>query len=525
MLEKINFMRLYLSLILSFLVTSLVAQNKSASKYSEMVTATALKKHLNIIASDSMMGRETGTEGQRMAAQYIQSQFDRIGLKPLPGMSGFQQMYPLRSDSMEESSLSLFGETFKYETDFLVPITENHSSETIADRIIFVGYGIDDNAYSDYNNKDVKGKVVVFFNGEPMRKDRRMAEGNSASLEMKLIAAQNRGAVGAIILDKSSDRFNARLAGKSRRTGMYYAADLAETDNLPHIYMLPASIQKLFGNDYDNILDAAKANMMLNELVAEVGASCKLTIRKSSTIVEASNVVGMIEGTEKKDEYVFITAHYDHLGIRNGKIYNGADDDGSGTVSVIQMAEAFAKAAKEGNGPKRSVVFMTVSGEEKGLWGSEYYSEHPIVPLEKTSVDLNIDMIGRVDTERKKSDTGNYVYVVGHDKISSELSEINEKVNAKTTKLTLDYKFDDPNDPNRIYYRSDHYNFARKGVPVLFFYDGMLKSDYHQPTDDTKFIHWSLFEKRARMIFHTCWEMANRDQMLKRDLGIPEGIR
>jgi Zn-dependent M28 family amino/carboxypeptidase len=114
---------------------------------------------------------------------------------------------------------------------------------------------------------------------------------------------------------------------------------------------------------------------------------------------------------------------------------------------------------------------------------------------------------------------------VGHDKISSELSEINEKVNAKTTKLTLDYKFDDPNDPNRIYYRSDHYNFARKGVPVLFFYDGMLKSDYHQPTDDIKFIHWSLFEKRARMIFNTCWEMANRDQMLKRDLGIPEGIR
>ena len=511
----------------SFLICSvgLMAQSKTAGKYADLVTATSLKKHLNIIASDSMMGRETGTEGQRMAAEYIQNQFDRIGLRPLPGMGGFQQLYPLRIDSMEGSSLSIFGENFKYETDYLVPITDNHSAEVYAEYIIFVGYGIDDNAYSDYSNKKVDGKVVVFFSGEPMRKGQKLAEGNSASLEMKLIAAQNRGAVGAIILDRSNDRFNQRLAAKSRKTGMYYAADLTEKNILPHIFMLPSSIQKLFGKDYDSFIDAAKADMMLNELMAEEYAKIQLVIRKSSTIIEASNVAGMIEGTEKKDEYVFVTAHYDHLGVRNGKIYNGADDDGSGTVSVIQMAEAFAKAAKEGNGPKRSIVFMTVSGEEKGLWGSEYYSEHPIVPLEKTSVDLNIDMIGRVDTERKKSDTGSYVYVVGHDKISSELSEINERVNSKTTKLTLDYKFDDPKDPNRIYYRSDHYNFARKGVPVLFFYDGMLKADYHQPTDDTKLIHWTLFEKRAKMIFHTCWEMANRDQMLKRDLGIPEGIR
>lgn len=518
-------MRLIFTVIAVVFSTAAIAQTKTSAKYADIITATALKKHLAIIASDSMMGRETGTEGQRMAAEYIQNQFDRIGLKPLPGMSGFQQLYPLRSDSMEAASLSMFGETFKYETDFLVPITDNHSSESYADKIVFIGYGIDDNAYSDYNNKDVKGKVVVFFNGEPIRKEMKIAEGNSATLEMKLIAAQNKGAVAAIILDRGTDKFNARLTAKSRKTGMYYAADLMESNTLPHIYMMPASIRKLFGNDFDNIVDAAKANMMLNELAAEADAKFNLVIRKSIATIEASNVAGMIEGTEKKDEYIFITAHYDHLGIRNGKIYNGADDDGSGTVSVIQMAEAFAKAAKDGNGPKRSVVFMTVSGEEKGLWGSEYYSEHPIVPLEKTSVDLNIDMIGRVDTERKKSDTGNYVYVVGHDKISSELSEINEKVNAKTTKLTLDYKFDDPKDPNRIYYRSDHYNFARKGVPVLFFYDGMLKADYHQPTDDTKLIHWALFEKRAKMIFNTCWEMANKDQMLKRDLGMPEGVR
>ena len=168
---------------------------------------------------------------------------------------------------------------------------------------------------------------------------------------------------------------------------------------------------------------------------------------------------------------------------------------------------------------------MTVSGEEKGLWGSEYYSDNPFFPLDKTTVDLNIDMIGRVDTERTSADTLNYVYVIGHDKISSDLSIINEGVNNKYTNLVLDYKFDDPNDKNQIFFRSDHYNFARKGVPILFFYDGMLKADYHKPTDTVDKINWALLEKRSRMIFHTAWEMANRDAMLKRDTPLNMGTR
>jgi Zn-dependent M28 family amino/carboxypeptidase len=198
-------------------------------------------------------------------------------------------------------------------------------------------------------------------------------------------------------------------------------------------------------------------------------------------------------------------------------IYYGADDDGSGTVGVMQMAEAFMSAAKSGVQPRRTIVFMTVSGEEKGLWGSDYYSEHPLFSLEKTSVDLNIDMIGRVDTERKLADTLNYIYVIGHDKLSSELPVINESVNKLYTNLTLDYKYDDPKDLNQIYYRSDHYNFAKKGVPVLFFYDGMLQSDYHKPTDTVDKINFELMAKRAKLVFHTAWVMANKDSMLKRD--------
>jgi Zn-dependent M28 family amino/carboxypeptidase len=287
-----------------------------------------------------------------------------------------------------------------------------------------------------------------------------------------------------------------------------------------------AFAKTIVGNNFDTLLKIVKAyGLIANQWPTESKIKIAYKFEKYRTTINTSNVVGIIEGTDKKDEYVFLTGHYDHLGMRNGKIYYGADDDGSGTCAVINMAEAFAKAAAEGNRPRRTIVFMTVSGEEKGLWGSEYYSDHPFYPLEKTTVDLNTDMVGRIDTERAKDDTLNYVYVIGHDKLSSDLPIINEGVNKKYTNVVLDYKFDDPNDQNRIYFRSDHYNFARKGVPVLFFYDGMLKADYHQPTDTVEKINWSLYEKRVRMIFHTAWEMANREGMLKRDTPLNMGTR
>jgi Zn-dependent M28 family amino/carboxypeptidase len=230
--------------------------------------------------------------------------------------------------------------------------------------------------------------------------------------------------------------------------------------------------------------------------------------------------MGVLEGSDLKDEYVFVTAHYDHLGKRDTVIYYGADDDGSGTVSVLEIAEAFVKAKQAGKGPRRTMVFMTVSGEEKGLWGSAYYANHPVFPLDKTTVDLNIDMIGRVDTSRHKGDPSNYVYVVGDDKISSDLKVISEATNKKYTKMELDYKFNDPNDRQRIYFRSDHYNFAQKGVPIIFYYDGMLGGDYHRPTDTPDKIDYILLSKRAQLVFYTAWEMANRDAMLKRDLKL-----
>lgn len=269
----------------------------------------------------------------------------------------------------------------------------------------------------------------------------------------------------------------------------------------------------IVGSQYDSIKAGAAPKVVM--------ANVQLEVHKGTTIMQSSNVIGVLPGSDLKNEYLFITAHYDHEGKRGDSvIYYGADDDGSGTVSVIELAEAFAKAKKEGKGPRRSIAFMAVSGEEKGLWGSAYYGANPIYPLANTTADLNIDMIGRIDPKRKVGDSTNYVYVVGDDKLSSDLRIISEAQNKKYTKLELDYKFNDPNDTERIYYRSDHYNFAKYGVPIIFYFNG-THADYHRPTDTPDKINYNLLEKRARLVFYTAWEMANRNDMLKRDLAMP----
>jgi Zn-dependent M28 family amino/carboxypeptidase len=241
----------------------------------------------------------------------------------------------------------------------------------------------------------------------------------------------------------------------------------------------------------------------------------KLKVKVKTNLVQTENVLGLIEGSDKKDEIVILTAHYDHLGIENGKIYYGADDDGSGTSGLIEIAQAFAQAKKEGNGPRRSILIMPVTAEEKGLMGSEYYTDHPIFPLDKTVTDLNIDMIGRLDEAHNTNE--NYVYVIGSDRLSTELHAINEKANQTYTGLELDYTFNATNDPNRFYYRSDHYNFAKNNIPVIFYFSG-VHEDYHQPTDTVDKINFNKMEKITRLVFHTAWELANREKKIEVDV-------
>ena len=521
----------FFSCLLTAISTSF-AQTDPA-KYAATITGSNLKTHLSIIAGADMQGRETGTEGQRKAATYIETQFKKMGLQSVPSLNGYQQFYPLYQDSLKTGELTLAGKAAEYGKDFIINMNNNETGNFKGKKIVFAGYGIDDAKYSDYTGLNIKGKIVIIFLGEPKKDGNYIITGTKRSgswtfpgIPKKLETAAAKGAAGVLVINPTQETFNERAVANGKKTGVYFPRASEEGKMLNFAQLSHALAKNIIGNNFDTLLKIVKANgNIAKHWRRESKTKVTYNFEKYRTTINASNVVGIVEGTDKKDEYVFLTGHYDHLGMRNGKIYYGADDDGSGTCAVINMAEAFAKAAAEGNRPRRTIVFMTVSGEEKGLWGSEYYSDHPFYPIEKTSVDLNTDMVGRIDTERMKDDSLNYVYVIGHDKLSSDLPIINEGVNKKYTNLVLDYKFDDPNDQNRIYFRSDHYNFARKGIPVLFFYDGMLKSDYHQPTDTVDKIYWDLYEKRVRMIFHTAWEMANRDGMLKRDTPLNMGMR
>ena len=233
-------------------------------------------------------------------------------------------------------------------------------------------------------------------------------------------------------------------------------------------------------------------------------------------IKDSENVLAYIKGNEKPDEVIIVSAHLDHIGIsKNGDINNGADDDGSGTIALLEIAEAFKTAVKDGNGPKRSILFLHVTGEEIGLYGSRYYADvDPVFPLANTVADLNIDMIGRVDLKHEGKD--NYLYLIGSDKLSKELHELSEAINKQYINLDFDYTYNDENDPNRFYYRSDHYNFAKNNIPVIFYFNG-THADYHRPSDTPDKINYEFLETRTRLIFHTAWELANRDERIKVD--------
>ncbi len=515
-----NMKKFWSCVIMAGIGTSAFGQ-MDPGKYAATITEGDLRKQLTIVAGAEMEGRETATEGQRKAAAYIVGEFTRLGLKPAPGTNNFQQAYPLFYDTIKVSSLVIGGQTLAFGKDYGVSAQVNKSKKIKAKKIVFVGYGISDKNYDDYAGKKVRGKVVLMFAGEP--KTDSLYRVNSSTRPSKwsygtvakLQLARRKGARAVLFVSPLSPALRPEMAA-IRRTNIYYpqkdTARLINIANLSH----EAAAAIIGKSKFDVLLSQVKTGQALNDENLVFNKRVEYDFQKSSVPQSSTNVIGYIEGTDRKDEYVVLTAHYDHIGVRNGRINYGADDDGSGTVNVIEMAEAFAKAKADGNGPRRTVVFMTVSGEEKGLWGSRYYTEHPLFPLNKTSVDLNTDMIGRIDPNRKYGDSTNYVYVIGEDKLSSELIGITDEVNAKFTRLDLDRKYNDLKDPNRFYYRSDHYNFAKNGVPIIFYFDG-VHADYHRPTDTVDKINFDLMTKRARLIFHTAWIMANRDKMLLRD--------
>ena len=262
------------------------------------------------------------------------------------------------------------------------------------------------------------------------------------------------------------------------------------------------------------IAQGIKSPMSNNDYFQEVPEEWLANNSRRGKLKASENVLAFIEGSEKPEEIIVISAHLDHVGVNNGEIYNGADDDGSGTVALLEIAEAFKMAADAGKGPKRSILFLHVTGEEKGLLGSKYYTQNPTFPLANTVCNLNIDMIGRIDARHKEDP--NYVYLIGSDKLSTELHTLSENINKKYMNINLDYKYNDENDPNRFYYRSDHYNFAKNNVPIIFYFNG-THVDYHQPTDTPDKINYELLENRTKLVFHTAWEIANKETRIIAD--------
>lgn len=515
---------LYASLGLTVIAAKAQKPDPIQQKFAAYITADDARKHLSILASDAFEGRETGKPGAEKAANYIAGEFKKLGLQAPVNGSYFLNI-PLTETSLHADNFSINNTSFAFGKDFY--ISGNAASKNISVKeVVFIGYGISSENYDDLKNMDLTRKVVMYINkGEPMK--------NGVSAVTKIASTSdwstNRNKRIQYLFSKNPAlilSINPDLEALLQRMAqMNYdpsagrimiKSDVKPADR-PAVITISPKIADVFLKNSGKTLEALKTAIDQNGTpqTQAVEADFSVNINLQNKDVKAIDVLGYLPGTDLKDEVLVISAHYDHIGLTTSgtdKVNNGADDDGSGTTGVLEIARAFTAAKKAGHGPRRSILFLGNVGEEKGLLGSEYYTDHPVFPLEKTITDLNIDMIGRVGEEYKgKTDSADYIYVIGSSKLSSTLHEVGEKANQTYTKMKLDYKYDDPKDPNRFYYRSDHYNFAKHNVPIIFYFNG-VHEDYHRPSDEISKINFPALAKRAQLVFYTGWDLANRDQ-------------
>src|SRR5690554_972571 len=484
-MKKISIIGSALSLLLTWQVA---AQDAQAVKYASTITVADLERHLSYLASDELEGRDTGAKGQKLAADYIAEFYKSLGLTgPVDG--SYFQKFRLASVQYNEVELKIGKQKLVNNEDFVFIGDADLKKNQKVD-LVFLGLASDENL----KKVDVKDKLVGLWTiGESAQEARQ-----------KVMDA---GAKGIVIVTMEGQANFDRIANRYKSLSGRGRLGFEKPTVQEPVFMVSSDkMASLFGVSIADLKEAAK-----NNPASVPSQKATFKVSKETETVDTENVIGFLKGTDKKEDVLIITSHYDHIGISSdGQINNGADDDGSGTVGVMEIAEAFAKAAQEGNRPRRSELFLNVSAEEKGLLGSEYYADNPVFPLENTVNNINIDMIGRIDYEYQDAENKDYVYVIGSEMLSSHLKVINDYNNITYTNLILDYRYDAEDDPNRFYYRSDHYNFAKHNIPVIFFFNG-VHDDYHQPTDTVDKIEFDLLEKRTKLIFHTSWDLANRE--------------
>ena len=521
-------------MVLAWLVVApwvVFGQKENVGAYPQIhntfLDTTQMRLHLSVLASDGFEGRETGQSGQKKAAMYLEAYYQSIGFEGCNQGSFFQQV-PLVDTQIFGGWVEVAGDTLVMVDDFLLyPGLE--TLNLASKPMWFVGYGIHEGkAWNNYK-KFKKGGVAIVREGEPVD-----GEGNSfltedgaasawaKSLNQKREVAADFGA-SAVVVALDDAEFDMRRS-RMRRWMLRKSTSLdtpmvGDGSDIPTFFVRASTVdawlqESKVGSLADHAAHASKGKASKPELLPN---PFSMAIDQRRFPYQAENVLAFLEGGDPdlKDEVVVITSHYDHVGVMDDEVYNGADDDGSGTVTVMELARLFHGQADNGMKPRRSVLFMNVVGEEKGLLGSQHYVENPIFPLENTVANLNIDMIGRVDEAH--ADDENYVYLIGSDKLSTELHELSEEANRTSVQFALDYTFNDPDDPNRYYYRSDHYNFAKNNIPVIFYFTG-VHEDYHQPGDDVEKIRYTKMSKIGKLVFHTAWALANQSKRIEVDV-------
>jgi len=488
-------------------------------KYANKLKGENIKKHLDILASDAYEGRETGEEGNKKAAQYISKFFDSLDFPKIGDDKSYYQKVAFTTTKWNNTEMFIDGIRHKHLWDYLsFPSSNAHIPFIGTTEVIYAGYGIESKNYNDYKGLKVKDKVIMIYDGEPMNSDSVSWVTGSPGISewsaaKKLKLAKEKGAKLVLIIAndlKTMLNENRRfLIGPRLSIGDSRTAEIPYAN---HAYISPATAQKIWGKKQKEIIKSRDESKKKGKVKSvKIDRNFAIRMEKYIDVLEGENVMGYIEGTDLKDELIVVSAHYDHIGMRNTDVYNGADDNASGTSTVLEIAKTLMEAKKNGEGPRRSILCLLVTGEEKGLLGSQYYSENPVFPLENHVANVNIDMIGR--TDKKYADNPNYIYVIGSDRLSTDLHNINEEVNQKYSQITLDYTYNDENDPTRYYFRSDHYNFARKGIPAIFYFSG-VHEDYHMIGDTADKIMFDKVQKVGRQIFHTTWELANRDKRI-----------